>query len=927
MAAKVAGSCGNTGAQALNAHRMTAKRKITFIEATMYKKINAAKEEFYLASFGKTSITNNSNFKAHHIMSNDQTPQIQDLLNKYKYSLLSSKNELHPLKNKIKNILPEDKSDDFFKEADQWIKNCISLGIEAKKIYRNNFKKGHPEFDALFQKAKELDPIAEDYINRILDKGHWNPDSPKNDNTENLSEKLSELRKYASWNDHEIKVDKLSNNILFRYPDQKERVETEIRLGKLAKEYYDSAYKLGLNNGSQADIARMMVKMKHNGLNESEIKKAEKQYRNGASARKRQEDAKAYPLDKLDWSNLESNSINSLKPAKKWTILFDETGKEFTRTAPSKRSSIGKGVFLIVPDYVKLPDLERNWHASERTYEEIVKVIRQIKKVPCAVLGIPVTALPEIDRNKWLSCVEILLDLLLRLLPVEENTEINLLVEQKGEYNQTNYLTLDETCTASLILLARSNKEKANKIKIAGKFVTKNEHPWNGYVDAAAFIWGSPKHKDLLHYTQWEDLCLQNGKNIKRLCAALDYFFLNHSLKPNDWNDLITDAINQKELSLSWTLLNKLGEKTSQNITLWEQYLNYTVEHLNSKAINMRTLGVKTSWLEQWRPDNRALPPRLRLLWLTTKLAEENHCGKIDSFPEYQAELKSLMTQLHDEDAPLTCDAALHLAVSHTDMFDFEGAKKLLEPWHDVKPAVPGLKLYGRLLSSHAQHEAFTDNTQAAINYFTSAFHAFGQLSDNKSAKLDIDQTCAYLLTVLMDSDQDIRSAFNIFSSKYFDGSPDDIAPYLATSIEDEEKYKHYILLRFLVSQHASRKEVNAYFSMKDKWRVGFGHPWELIEFYRACLCDDREEKLKRLNSAYEIAMTGSGPMHVIAAVIAGARLLLEPDGRDEYLSLVEQCRAEIPLLGARADILLEHPEKQYPPLILAEKVLPFNFR
>ncbi len=860
-------------------------------------------------------------------MSNDQTPQIQDLLNKYKYSLLSSKNELHTLKNKIKNILPEDKSDDFFKEAGQWIKNCISLGIEAKKIYRNNFKKGHPEFDTLFQKAKELDPIAEDYLNRILDKGQWNPDSTKNDNMENLSKKLSELRKYASWNGHEIKVDKLSKDILSRYPDQKERVETEIRLGKRAKEYYDSAYKLGLNNGSQADIDRMMDKMKHDGLNESEIKKAEKQYRNGASARKRQEDAKAYPHAVLDWSNLESNSINSLKPAKKWTILFDETGKEFTRTAPSKRSSIGKGVFLIVPDYVKLPDLETNWHASERTYGEIVKVIRQIKKVPCAVLGIPVTALPEIDRNKWLSCVEILLDLLLRLLPVEENTEINLLVEQKGDYNENNNLTLDDTCTAALLRLGKSNIEKANKIKITGSFISKNKHPWNGYVDATAFIWGSKDCRELLHYTQWEGPCLQNGINIKKLCADIYYFFLNHSLLPNDWDALIADAIGQKELSLSWTLLNKLGKKTSQNITLWEQYLNYTVEHLNSKAINMRTLGVKTSWLEQWRPDNRALPPRLRLLWLTTKLAEENHRGKIDSFPEYQAELKSLMTQLHDEDAPLTCDAALHLAVSHTDMFDFEGAKKLLEPWHDVKPAVPGLQLYGRLLSSYGQQEAFTGNLRKSYEYFDQAIKAFNKLSNHESANLDKEQTHAYLLTALMDIDSDIRSFFISNAPLYFGKDLTHITPSLAASIEDKEKYKHYILLRFLLSKHASKEEVNAYFSMKDKWRVGFGHPWELIEFYRACLCDDREEKLKRLNSAYEIAITGSGPMHVIAAVIAGARLLLEPNGRDEYLSLVEQCRAEIPLLGARADILLEHPEKKYPPLILAKKVLPFNFR
>ena len=112
-----------------------------------------------------------------------------------------------------------------------------------------------------------------------------------------------------------------------------------------------------------------------------------------------------------------------------------------------------------------------------------------------------------------------------------------------------------------------------------------------------------------------------------------------------------------------------------------------------------------------------------------------------------------------------------------------------------------------------------------------------------------------------------------------------------------------------------------------EKWSFGAGHPWEMIEFYRALLVNAQDEKIQHLQKAYDIAMLGEGTMHVIAAVILGSLVLFQPEKEKQYLELVEQCAVEIPALGNRVTILREHVDRKYTPLELAALILPFNFR
>lgn len=70
------------------------------------------------------------------------------------------------------------------------------------------------------------------------------------------------------------------------------------------------------------------------------------------------------------------------------------------------------------------------------------------------------------------------------------------------------------------------------------------------------------------------------------------------------------------------TILERLGQASQGDIKLWQRYLDHTLGDLESKAINLKILGRQVEWLERWSPSDRRLPPPLRLLWLTAKLAK-----------------------------------------------------------------------------------------------------------------------------------------------------------------------------------------------------------------------------------------------------------------------------------------------------------------
>ena len=300
----------------------------------------------------------------------------------------------------------------------------------------------------------------------------------------------------------------------------------------------------------------------------------------------------------IDFGVINPNFVSSLAPSNKWTVLFDETGSDFSDSANELRSAnkvVGKGVMLIVPEYTILPELPKKWHAVDQSAAEIQRVINLIKNSRCGILGIPCTALGKIHRDRWFSCIETLLDLLLRLLPVDQQAEINLFVEHRGLATSENGILLDKTCSDALHHLSRVYPERAETIRIDSKIISKDMHPWNGYVDAAAFLWSSSSCKPLLSFSNWEDTCFLGSSCAENLRYYIDYFARENTIRPDDWSNIISEVSHQHKGSILQDFLRCIGEQAKEDVVLWEQYLNHTSVYLNSKAINMKIMRKKIS--------------------------------------------------------------------------------------------------------------------------------------------------------------------------------------------------------------------------------------------------------------------------------------------------------------------------------------------
>jgi hypothetical protein len=427
--------------------------------------------------------------------------------------------------------------------------------------------------------------------------------------------------------------------------------------------------------------------------------------------------------------------------------------------------------------------------------------------------------------------------------------------------------------------------------------------------------------------------------------------------KPEYWSELISMSDAAVADSLVNNLLSQIGAHLRDNLKDWTIYLNHLVAHLDSKAIKMWMLGEQISFLKKYQPDDSVPPPRLKLLWLTAKLAESNHRGAIvvEAFDRFN----SLIHDLYEEDAPLTCYATLHLAVNYTNAYRFQEAQDVVENYlrlitnaiwgkdlpswvHSVfdtlmaaahiepafPAAIPGLRYFAQLISSHGQHEAFFGRNEEAIKFFCEANRLFARLSEPDEAKKEISQTSAYLLTSLMDLDNPDPDLLENTLKSYFGNDLDAAARALSATNESEDKYRLHILLRFILSGKASDSVKTAVLSQKAVWKTDSGHPWEMIEFYRGLLLDDPAERMRHLKKARELCAGNDATLHVIEAVILGTILLEDASVEQQYRDLVEKCAAELPDLGKdRIASLRGQPQKRLPALELARIVLPFNFR
>ncbi|MFA6809777.1 MAG: hypothetical protein WCR47_01820, partial [Desulfoplanes sp.] len=611
---------------------------------------------------------------------------------------------------------------------------------------------------------------------------------------------------------------KLKTAFYREYPLQKGLFDEVASKNLLVNELKNTAYSLGRGFIRKPSLADICARASQAGL--SRFKKIiEEQYKKGcvvcAKAKKEQEKKssggplstvtprvnKARPVSLPKSASVERhlphppdglhpNDIRALAPAREWTLLLDETGSDFTGHASGQE---GKFVGLLVnTQHPGLTPLPRAWHAVEcDDPKEIDQVFQQVLDAPCGIIGLPLGALPETSGERWLDGMLAVIDWVLRLLPLKGQTKIRVAIEGRPPFPPK--IQADVAARDALSRLGRVWPERAKLLDLGIETIGKDGHPCNGYVDVLAYTWGSSmaSSRERLKRSQLKGTCFLSF-DARAMASFWDTWDRPGGISPAEWTQLVTSADACHRESIAYSLLFDLAVVCIRDSSRLQPFMDETRRHLASNAINLTRLGRQIEWLQAVVQNSASFPPAMRLIWLTTTLAQANHLGNIEE--ALLSEMQDLGTRLREEDAPLVCYAHLHLAVHATNRFDFRMAEQMLEPWATTDPAVPGLRYWGQIQSSLGQVAAFNGDNHGALLFFGKALDAFGRLSDPMEADQESSQTLCYKLIVSMDDDRladaDVREVMIAYLRIM--GLPEelaDVAAFLAQTDKSSTKY------------------------------------------------------------------------------------------------------------------------------------------
>ncbi|GEM_PF-2238677 len=812
-----------------------------------------------------------------------------------------------------------------------------------------------------------------------------------------VQSKLDRIQHFASWDgtSGDAQVSDLVEHCLELDPTAQPRIDQAIARGKvdqkLLKQFYECGRKYGAHYEHKSEFQELLTDLKkvRPGLVEAAHKNAQK----GAAAETRRVESKtrlragkpltrvrgpqlqisaATPLPSLGRSDLTAavatdlhpHDLRALQQQSAWQLLIDETGTHFTNEANQlslHNNMLGRFVGLLIPkaNAGGLPPLKTGWHAVSQDSSAIETVVQAVLDASVGVIGINVQQLPEVRGDRWALGVMRVIELVLRLMPLNDTTKLEVLIEERSSFvAKTQWPAV---AAQLLSQLADTHPHRARHLKLGIGTISKADSPFNGYVDAVAYIssGSSDFARACFKASGWQGTCFLEG-DASDLSRKLDWLARGQTLDGNDWSQLLAHPEATTNANIVGTLLAQLGSAAQADLPLWQRYLNHVLGHLDSRDLDLPMLGRQVSWLQQWAPDNQPLPPTLRLLWLTTQLAHANHQGQLEQ--PWREEMRTLADQLVEEDARLVCRAELNLAVTATNCYDFAQAGEVLQRWNPRASTTPpsgtfnrllqrllgtptpapaaealalpkataGLRYWGQVRSSLGQHAAFTGDLTTAVQCFDEALESFAQLSDPAQAKRESRQTRTYRAIALMDdpsqTDATVREAVTAVI-----GELPAALSALAQSNASADKYAHHLALRWLV-QRPDPTLAAAYLAQRSAWNQDEGHPWPLILLYRGMLLHPTEPAAAR-----ELALDGwgvamaddSGP--TVQLIGACCRVIAahwgeawEPTEAALLLGLLE---VELPLAAERIARLRAELTQPGEPLALLQAVLPFNFR
>jgi hypothetical protein len=619
----------------------------------------------------------------------------------------------------------------------------------------------------------------------------------------------------------------------------------------------------------------------------------------------------------------QDHRVTALPAAPEYTVLIDETGGNFEEGLCGD----GKFVAVVVPAGTTLPDSAL--HAVDAPPSEADKVMQELLDSNAAVLGIRMSDLHSKTGDRWYDGVLELLHWITRLVPFDESApslRLQVIVEARGQARAGQSWKEAAHVLSRYVQAWDPIRAQALAIEIE----VRDDHPWMAYADVVAHAWAARSRPASLRLkaSELEGACLPSEETAS-VREAWDSALKGRPLDERHWNNLLLHGNAKDHRSLAGHLLELAGAEAVDETAIWDVYLERLNRHLDSKSVNMRLVGAQADWLERWKPHDKNLPHSLSALWQCVQLIRDNHLG----YGSAQASPKSALNQnvdgLIDEDARFVCRVDLHRAVTYTNRYEFAQAAAVLEGWYQEAPRVMGLQLWGRLQSSRGQHRAFTGDLRGAVEDFNRALEAFDRLSDPSVGKGESLQTGTYKAIAMMDdssvSNADARSAVEAVVGPI----PAAIAR-LASASGPADRYSLHLLLRWLV--HRTPPEGAHYVNTARSWQVGSGHPWPLIECYRALLleaaCQVSAAEV-RLESACRLAWADEqGPVvRLIGAVIAAILESREkgvPGDLDMELTGIEWT---IPNARDRVEMIRRWRQDPTNDLQLLRDVLPFNFR
>lgn len=765
---------------------------------------------------------------------------------------------------------------------------------------------------------------------------------------------LKEIRKYASWGkDGARLLEELLDAFAKAYSGHEHEMEKAVQQGQALILISDQAYRTALKAGAMSPEAQAILKRVRHEIPwgsakvEKSLKAGDAKYMKIKASKSNKNkprtpikprtagvvastlDPKRLNVRRSPLSvppGLHGSDLRAQVPSSKWTVVIDETGERFGPDAASfNPARQGRFVAVVMPGQPPaLPALPKAWHAVERPDDrEIDQVFQAILSAEAAVFGVTVSSLPITPGDRWADGVALLIDWILRLLPVDGPTKIEVLIENRGMFQRGDLWPLVER--DCLRRLAFAFPQTAGWIDLRIKLVGKDDCDVGGYADAVAYTWGStsPESKARMRESQLAGTCLLES-DARTLLHAWDSFAQGIRLPGPDWWNLLPETANPA--SLAATLLDHIGTECRADASRWSVYLDETRRQMSAGAVELSRLADATAWLERFIPAEAAIPPLMRLAWLIVKLARSNHYGEAESTWENQ--VSSLAPALIEEAAPVVCHADLHLAVARTNRFDFDGASRALERWRDMPAQVPGLRYWAQVRSSLGQHAAFQGDQAAAVALFDDALAAFDRLSDPAVRDKETAQTGAYRAIALMDLDgapeTDVRNTVEKIT-----GPLRKAIPSLATSGSPSKRYAHHLLLRWLV-RCGHPAEQAAYLEHRANWKTGHGHPWPLIQIYRALLLHPTDAVAARqlaLDAADLAFGAEQGP--VVRLIGACCRTIAAGWGKLWPEADTEFDKLDVSLPAARNCIATLRTAMAEPisPLDLITKTLPFNFR